>query len=228
MKFAVIRFPGSACDLDLYHAVTDILGEEAEYVSHEATDLSGYDAILLPGGASYGDYLRAGAMAARTPVMEKVIRAAGEGKPVLGVGNGFQVLAEAGLLPGAFLKNRDGKFICRTVPVRVENNRTMFTAGYGEGEELRLPIAHGGGNYYCDEETYSRLKENKQIVLTYSEGNPDGSVGDIAGIANENGNVLGMMPHPERAAESLLGSEDGLKLFQSIVNEWRESHANQA
>ncbi|WP_040225043.1 phosphoribosylformylglycinamidine synthase subunit PurQ [Bhargavaea cecembensis] len=228
MKFAVIRFPGSACDLDLYHAVTDILGEEAEYVSHEATDLSAYDAILLPGGASYGDYLRAGAMAARTPVMEKVIRAAGEGKPVLGVGNGFQVLAEAGLLPGAFLKNRDGKFICRAVPVRVENNRTMFTAGYGEGEELRLPIAHGEGNYYCDEETYSRLKENKQIVLTYSEGNPDGSVGDIAGIANENGNVLGMMPHPERAAESLLGSEDGLKLFQSIVNEWRESHANQA
>ncbi|MGM9920869.1 MAG: phosphoribosylformylglycinamidine synthase subunit PurQ [Bhargavaea sp.] len=228
MKFAVIQFPGSSCDLDLYHAVNDVLGEEAEYVHHHETDLSGYDAILLPGGASYGDAVRAGALARTAPVMEAIIGAAKDGKPVLGVGNGFQILTEAGLLPGAFLKNRDQKFVCRTVKVQVVNNRTPFTSEYTEGEELNIPIAHGEGNFYCDEETYVQLKENNQIVFVYSDGNPDGSVGDIAGLVSEKGNVLGMMPHPERAAESILGSEDGLNVFKSIVNEWRESHANQA
>ncbi|MCW1928327.1 phosphoribosylformylglycinamidine synthase subunit PurQ [Bhargavaea beijingensis] len=228
MKFAVIQFPGSSCDLDLYHAVTDVLGEKAEYVTHHETDLSAYDAILLPGGASYGDAVRAGALARTTSVMEAIIRAAEEGKPVLGVGNGFQILTEAGLLPGAFLKNRDQKFICRNVKVQVVNNRTLFTSEYAKGEELNIPIAHGEGNFYCDEETYGQLKENNQIVFVYSDGNPNGSVGDIAGLVNEKGNVLGMMPHPERAAESILGSEDGLNVFKSIVNEWRESHANQA
>ena len=228
MKFAVIQFPGSSCDLDLYHAVTDVLGEKAEYVPHHETDLSAYDAILLPGGASYGDAVRAGALARTASIMDAVIAAAKEGKPVLGVGNGFQILTEAGLLPGAFLKNRDQKFICRNVKVQVVNNRTLFTSEYTEGEELNIPIAHGEGNFYCDEETYGRLKENNQIVFVYSDGNPNGSVGDIAGLVNEKGNVLGMMPHPERAAESILGSEDGLNVFKSIVNEWRESHANQA
>jgi phosphoribosylformylglycinamidine synthase subunit PurQ / glutaminase len=228
MKFAVIQFPGSSCDLDLYHAVTDVLGEEAEYVHHQETDLSAYDAILLPGGASYGDAVRAGALARTAPVMEGIIGAAKDGKPVLGVGNGFQVLTEAGLLPGAFLKNRDQKFICRTVKVQVVNNRTMFTNEYTEGEELDIPVAHGEGNFYCDEETYGQLKENNQIVFVYADGNPNGSVGDIAGLVSEKGNVLGMMPHPERAAESILGSEDGLNVFKSIVKEWRESHANQA
>lgn len=228
MKFAVIQFPGASCDLDLYHAVTDVLGEQAEYVHHQETDLSAYDAILLPGGASYGDAVRAGALARTAPVMEGIIGAAKDGKPVLGVGNGFQVLTEAGLLPGAFLKNRDQKFVCRTVKVQVVNNRTPFTSEYTEGEELNIPIAHGEGNFYCDEETYGKLKENKQIVFVYSDGNPNGSVGDIAGLISEKGNVLGMMPHPERAAESILGSEDGLNVFKSIVKEWRESHANQA
>lgn len=228
MRFAVIQFPGSSCDIDLYHAVTDVLGEQAEYVSHHETDLSAYDAILLPGGASYGDAVRAGALARTTNVMEAIIREAQAGKPVLGVGNGFQILTEAGLLPGAFLKNREQKFICRTVKVQAVNTGTMFTSEYNEGEELNLPIAHGEGNFYCDEEAYGKLKANNQIVFVYADGNPNGSVGDIAGLVSEKGNVLGMMPHPERAAESILGSEDGLNVFKSIVKEWRESHANQA
>ncbi|MET3575561.1 phosphoribosylformylglycinamidine synthase subunit PurQ [Bhargavaea ullalensis] len=228
MKFAVIQFPGSNCDLDMYHAVKDVLGEEAEYVWHDEADLSGFDGVLVPGGFSFGDYLRCGAIARFSNIMKEVVKAAEAGKPVLGVCNGFQVLTEAGLLPGALLRNRDLKFMCRNVTLKVENTNTMFTNGYAEGEELNIPIAHGEGNYYCDEETYSELKENGRIVFTYSGDNPNGSIGDIAGILNEKGNVLGMMPHPERAVEKLLGSDDGLKLFQSIVKEWRESHANYA
>jgi phosphoribosylformylglycinamidine synthase I len=224
VKFAVIVFPGSNCDADMYHAVKDELGEEAEFVWHDADDLSGYDGILLPGGFSYGDYLRSGAIARFSKVMEKVVEAAEEGKPILGVCNGFQILLESGLLPGAMRKNDQLKFICKTVELTVENNETMFTNGYELGETIRIPIAHGEGNYYCDDKTLETLKRNKQIVFTY-QNNPNGSVADIAGIINEKGNVLGMMPHPERAVSELLGSSDGLKLFQSIVKQWRESYA---
>jgi phosphoribosylformylglycinamidine synthase subunit PurQ / glutaminase len=224
VKFAVIVFPGSNCDADMYHAVKDELGEEAEFVWHDADDLSGYDGILLPGGFSYGDYLRSGAIARFSKVMEKVVEAAEEGKPILGVCNGFQILLESGLLPGAMRKNDQLKFICKTVELTVENNETMFTNGYELGETIRIPIAHGEGNYYCDDKTLETLKLNKQIVFTY-QNNPNGSVADIAGIINEKGNVLGMMPHPERAVNELLGSSDGLKLFQSIVKQWRESYA---
>ncbi|MGG1291784.1 phosphoribosylformylglycinamidine synthase subunit PurQ [Bacillus smithii] len=224
MKFAVIVFPGSNCDADMYHAVKDELGEEAEFVWHDADDLSGYDGILLPGGFSYGDYLRSGAIARFSKVMEKVVEAAEEGKPILGVCNGFQILLESGLLPGAMRKNDQLKFICKTVELTVENNETMFTNGYELGETIRIPIAHGEGNYYCDDKTLETLKRNKQIVFAY-QNNPNGSVADIAGIINEKGNVLGMMPHPERAVSELLGSSDGLKLFQSIVKQWRESYA---
>lgn len=224
MKFAVIVFPGSNCDVDMYHAIKDELGEEVEYVWHTETDLSSYDGILLPGGFSYGDYLRTGAIARFSNVMEQVIKAANEGKPVLGVCNGFQILLEAGLLPGAMRRNESLHFICRNVPLKVENNTTMFTNLYGAQEVITIPIAHGEGNYYCDEETLEKLKANNQIAFTYEGTNPNGSLSDIAGITNERGNVLGMMPHPERAVDALLGSADGLKLFKSIVKHWRESN----
>lgn len=224
MKFAVIVFPGSNCDVDMYHAIKDELGEEVEYVWHSETDLSSYDGVLLPGGFSYGDYLRCGAIARFSNVMEQVVKAANEGKPVLGVCNGFQILLEAGLLPGAMRRNESLHFICRNVPLKVANNETMFTNLYEKEEVITIPVAHGEGNYYCDEETLQKLKENNQIVFTYDGTNPNGSLADIAGIINEKGNVLGMMPHPERAVESLLGSADGLNLFKSIVKQWRELH----
>ncbi|MFC7786071.1 phosphoribosylformylglycinamidine synthase subunit PurQ [Rossellomorea sp. GCM10028870] len=224
MKFAVIVFPGSNCDIDMYHAIKDEIGEEVEYVWHDADNLENYDAILLPGGFSYGDYLRSGAIARFSNVMKEVVKAAEQGKPVLGVCNGFQILLETGLLPGAMRRNDSLKFICKTVPLTVENNETMFTNGYEKNEVIQIPIAHGEGNYFCDEDTMNTLKENNQIVFTYSDENPNGSVENIAGITNEAGNVLGMMPHPERAMDTLLGSEDGKKLFQSIVKHWREKH----
>ncbi|MDQ0219844.1 phosphoribosylformylglycinamidine synthase subunit PurQ [Peribacillus cavernae] len=224
MKFAVIVFPGSNCDSDMYHAIKDELGEEAEFVWHTEDSLDGYDGILLPGGFSYGDYLRSGAIARFSNVTSEVIKAAEAGKPVLGVCNGFQVLLEAGLLPGAMRRNKDLKFICRPANLKVENNETMFTNAYEQGEVISVPIAHGEGNYYCDEKTLEELKQNNQIVFSYHGENPNGSLEDIAGITNKSGNVLGMMPHPERAVDSLLGSADGLKLFQSIVKSWRGSH----
>ena len=224
MKFAVIVFPGSNCDVDMYHAIKDELGEEAEYVWHTETDLSRFDGILLPGGFSYGDYLRSGAIARFSNVMEQVVKAAEAGKPVLGVCNGFQILLEAGLLPGAMRRNESLHFICRQVELQVENNRTLFTNQYREKETIMIPIAHGEGNYYCDRETLQKLQDNSQIVFTYKGTNPNGSLADIAGIINERGNVLGMMPHPERAVDALLGSKDGLALFKSIVKQWRESH----
>ncbi len=211
----------------MYHAIKDELGEEVEYVWHDQTDLSGYDGILLPGGFSYGDYLRSGAIARFSNVMKEVVKAAEAGKPVLGVCNGFQILLEAGLLPGAMKRNENLKFMCRPVNLKVVNNETAFTSEYKQNEVISVPIAHGEGNYYCDEETLQKLKENNQIVFTY-ETNPNGSLVDIAGITNERGNVLGMMPHPERAVDELLGSADGLKLFQSIVKNWRESHVTTA
>ncbi|MBU5341472.1 phosphoribosylformylglycinamidine synthase subunit PurQ [Caldifermentibacillus hisashii] len=228
MKFAVIVFPGSNCDVDMYHAVIEELGEEAEYVWHDETNLDRFDAILLPGGFSFGDYLRTGAIARFSPVMNEVVKAAELGKPVLGVCNGFQILLEAGLLPGAMRRNDSLKFICRPVLLEVKNSNTMFTNQYAPGEIIEIPIAHGEGNYYCDETTLAKLKANNQIVFTYHNENPNGSIENIAGIMNKQGNVLGMMPHPERAVANLLGSHDGLKLFQSIVNQWRESHAIKA
>lgn len=224
MKFAVIMFPGSNCDVDMYHAIKDELGEAVEYIWHTEIDLSQFDGILLPGGFSYGDYLRCGAIARFSNVMEQVVKAANEGKPVLGVCNGFQILLEAGLLPGAMRRNESLHFICRNVELKVENNETMFTNLYGKDEVITIPIAHGEGNYYCDEVTLKQLQDNNQIVFTYAGTNPNGSLANIAGITNEKGNVLGMMPHPERAVDELLGSADGVNLFKSIVKHWRESN----
>ncbi|WP_372869070.1 phosphoribosylformylglycinamidine synthase subunit PurQ [Planomicrobium okeanokoites] len=227
MKFAVIVFPGSNCDLDMYHAVKDELGEEAEYVWHDSTDLSGYDGILLPGGFSYGDYLRCGAIAQSSPVMDEVKKAAEAGKPVLGICNGFQILTEAGLLPGILLRNKNLKFMCRTVGLKVENANTLFTNEYMAGQEIQIPIAHGEGNYYCDDATYDQLKNNNQIVFSYAD-DFNGSRNNIAGIVNERGNVLGMMPHPERAVSDLIGGSDGLSIFKSIVKQWREANVSHA
>ncbi|WP_043929604.1 phosphoribosylformylglycinamidine synthase subunit PurQ [Bacillus sp. EB01] len=223
MKFAVIVFPGSNCDSDMYHAIRDELGAEAEFVWHTETSLDGYDGILLPGGFSYGDYLRCGAIARFSAIMAEIIKAAEAGKPVLGVCNGFQILLEAGLLPGALRRNESLKFICSPAKIKVENNQTMFTGEYTLGQTLSIPVAHGEGNYFCDEKTLATLKANNQIVFTYTE-DINGSLDNIAGIINKQGNVLGMMPHPERAADELLGSVDGLLLFQSIVKQWRESY----
>lgn len=223
MKFAVLVFPGSNCDVDMYHAIKDGLGEEVEYVWHQETDLSSFDGILLPGGFSYGDYLRTGALARFSPVMEAVKKAAEQGKFILGVCNGFQILLEAGLLPGAMRRNDSLKFRCLTTPLQVVNTNTPFTRDYAEGETIQIPIAHGEGNYFCDEKTLDELKANNQIVFRYTE-NPNGSIMDIAGITNKAGNVLGMMPHPERAMEELLGSADGKRVFTSILATWREKH----
>jgi phosphoribosylformylglycinamidine synthase subunit PurQ / glutaminase len=223
VKFAVIVFPGSNCDVDMYHAIKDELGEQVEYVWHDTESLDEFDAILLPGGFSYGDYLRTGAIARFSKVMKEVVKAAEEGKPILGVCNGFQILLEAGLLPGAMRRNESLSFICKPVELKVLNNQTLFTAGYKKEETITIPVAHGEGNYYCDAETLANLKENNQIIFTYQH-NPNGSLEDIAGITNERGNVLGMMPHPERAVDALLGGADGLKMFQSIVKTWREAY----
>jgi phosphoribosylformylglycinamidine synthase len=215
MKFAVVSFPGSNCDEDLYYAIVDALHEEATIVPHTATDLSGFDAVLVPGGFSYGDYLRTGAIAKFAPVMTEVKRLATEGFPVLGICNGFQILTEAGLLPGTLQHNRNMQFICEPEPLIVENNQTAFTNQFEAGAEITLPIAHGEGNYYCDDATLAQLKANHQIAFTYG-ANPNGSVDDIAGITNKAGNVLGMMPHPERAVEAILGGRDGLGVFESL------------
>ncbi|PZL75379.1 phosphoribosylformylglycinamidine synthase I [Enterococcus plantarum] len=226
MKFAVIVFPGSNCDMDLLWAVKDILGEEAEYVRHDEESLAGFDGVLIPGGFSYGDYLRCGAIARFSKIIHEVIRLADEGKPVFGTCNGFQILTEAGLLPGVLLRNESLHFVCKTISLKVVNNQTAFTSEYQKKEVIQLPIAHGEGNYYCDDSTLEQLKENQQIVFTYADENPNGSLANIAGIINKNGNVLGMMPHPERAVESLLGSEDGLRFFKSIVKNYGKVRAN--
>lgn len=226
MRFAVIQFPGSNCDVDLLHAIVDGTGEEAEYVPHTAESLEDFDGVLLPGGFSYGDYLRSGAISRFSTVMDEVKRFAEEGKPVFGTCNGFQILVEAGLLPGALQRNKDLHFICKQTELKVVNNQTRFTSDYDEDEVLTIPIAHGEGNYYCDDETLKELQENNQIVFTYASENPNGSVADIAGIINKKGNVLGMMPHPERAVENLLGSSDGLRFFQSMVKNFPKETAD--
>lgn len=224
MKFAILVFPGTSGNVDSYKAIENTIGQQADYVWHTAADLSEYDCIILPGGASFGNYLRSGAMAKLAPVMTEVAKAAEAGKLVLGINNGFQILLEAGLLPGTMLRNETLKFHCGQMTLRVENSSTPFTSEYTEGETIKLPIAHGEGNYYCDPTILDTLKRNNQIVFRYADGNPDGSVEQIAGICNERGNVLGMMPYPDRAVHSLLGSEDGKRIFTSIWNGWRERH----
>ncbi|WHA10301.1 phosphoribosylformylglycinamidine synthase subunit PurQ [Enterococcus montenegrensis] len=215
MKFAVIVFPGSNCDMDMLWAIKDIMGSQAEYVRHDVNSLAGFDGVLLPGGFSYGDYLRCGAIARFSPIMAEVKRFAEEGKPVFGTCNGFQVLTEAGLLPGALIRNKSLHFVCKTTPLKV-NNQTKFTSEYENDEVIKIPVAHGEGNYICDEKTLAKLKANNQIVFTYEE-DVNGSMANIAGICNEAGNVMGMMPHPERAMEELLGSIDGRRFFASIL-----------
>jgi phosphoribosylformylglycinamidine synthase len=215
--FGVVAFPGSNCDTDALHVVRDVLGARAQLLWHKDRDLKGSDVVILPGGFSYGDYLRCGAIARFSPVMEEVAAFAKKGGRVLGICNGFQILTEAGLLPGVLLRNASLRFICAEVSVRVENASTPFTGGTKKGEVLRMPIAHAEGNYFLDEEGLARLEGQGQVVLRYVE-NPNGALADIAGIVNENGNVMGMMPHPERAAEAVLGSVDGLKLFTSLLS----------
>lgn len=224
MKCAVLVFPGSNCDIDMYKAVEDCLGEPVEYVWHAESNLDEFDCILLPGGFSYGDYLRPGAMASMARVMASVKEAAAKGKLVMGVCNGFQVLTEARLLPGALRRNQSLKFRCEMVDLRVENNDTVFTAEYAAGEIIQIPIAHGDGNYYCDEATLADMKQNNQIVFRYVGTNPNGSIDNIAGIINKEGNVLGMMPHPERAVHEWLGSADGKRMFTSILQSWRDKN----
>jgi phosphoribosylformylglycinamidine synthase len=225
MKFGVVVFPGSNCDQDCFHTLKDILKQEVDYIWHKDPSISGYDCIILPGGFSYGDYLRTGAIARFSPVMKSIIREAKRGRRVLGICNGFQILLEAGLLPGAMLRNRNLKFICKYVHIRVENNNTPYTKLFSKGTVLKIPIAHGEGCYYADKETIKKLEKRGQIIFRYSDikgeatpsANPNGSLGNIAGICNEDGNVLGMMPHPERSSEGVLGSEDGKRIFESII-----------
>ncbi|WP_460375993.1 phosphoribosylformylglycinamidine synthase subunit PurQ [Thermus antranikianii] len=224
MKWAIVRFPGSNCDEDARFAL-EKAGIRAAYVWHTERSLRGFDGVFLPGGFSYGDYLRAGALAAKSPVMEEVRRFAHQGRPVIGVCNGFQVLTEAGILPGALLANLNLHFTCKEVGVRVERNDLPFTRLYQKGQVLRLPIAHAEGRYYADAETLARLEGEGLVVFRYAplkgeaDYNPNGSLHDIAGITNEKGNVLGMMPHPERAVDEVLGGTDGLPLFLGLLEE---------
>ena len=225
MKFAVVVFPGSNCDHDAYHAAKHVLGQDAAFVWHKETDLQDADAVILPGGFSYGDYLRTGAIARFAPVMRSVFAFADAGGPVLGICNGFQILLEAGLLEGAMLRNRRLKFLCQQVHVRVERTDTPFTSACRAGQVLQMPIAHGEGNYFAPPDVLARLEANGQIVFRYTdpngrttdEANPNGSISSIAGICNARGNVVGLMPHPERACEASLGSDDGRVLLESVV-----------
>ena len=226
MKFGVVVFPGSNCDHDCVHVLKGVLGQDTDLVWHKDRDVERYDCLVLPGGFSYGDYLRTGAIARFSPVMESVVRHAQKGKLVLGICNGFQILLEAGLLPGAMLRNASLRFVCKYVHLRVENDDTAFTRRAKKAEVLRIPIAHGEGNYFADAATLARLKDNGQVLVRYSdargnvtpEANPNGSLDNIAGICNETRNVFGLMPHPERCSEKALGSEDGLKIFRSILD----------
>ncbi len=217
MKFGVVVFPGSNCDYDCYHVLKHVLQKDTEFVWHKDADVSRFDCIVLPGGFSYGDYLRTGAIARFSPVMEGVRKHAEKGKLVIGICNGFQILTESHLLPGVLLRNESLKFICRFVDLRVEETDSPFTRRAKKGETLRIPIAHGEGNYFADENTIADLKKNNQILLRYVE-NPNGSLENIAGICNKNRNVFGLMPHPERASERELGSTDGLKILESILD----------
>jgi phosphoribosylformylglycinamidine synthase subunit PurQ / glutaminase len=225
MKFGVVVFPGSNCDHDAFYAISQVLRQPVEFIWHQSQDLLNSDAIILPGGFAYGDYLRTGAIARFSPVMKSVEKFAKSGGKVLGICNGFQILLEAGLLPGAMMRNSGLRYICRHVNIRVEQTDTAFTNAAQRGQILRVPIAHNDGNYNCDEATLAEMQNNRQILFRYTTpdgknddaGNPNGSVGNIAGICNRERNVAGLMPHPERAVEAALDSEDGLVIFKSMV-----------
>lgn len=226
MRFGVTVFPGTNCEMDTYHAIREVIGEQADYVWHQERDLSGYDAIVIAGGFSYGDYLRTGAIARYSPVMDAIGAFADSGGLVLGICNGFQILTEAGLLPGALQRNAHLQFRCSWSHLRVENVATPFTGACSAGQVLRVPVNHGEGNYFADPETLAELNANNQVLFRYvtadgeatPEASPNGSLENIAGIINKAGNVVGLMPHPERACEAILGSEDGRLLFVSMVN----------
>jgi phosphoribosylformylglycinamidine synthase I len=226
VRFGVVVFPGSNCDHDTYHVAKEVLGQDVELIWHKDCSLGGADVVVLPGGFAHGDYLRTGAIARFSPIMQEVTRFAAAGGPVLGICNGFQVLLEAGLLPGAMLRNRSLKFRCEFLHVKVEQADTPFTQACRTGQLLRVPIAHGDGNYYADPDVIARLERNRQVIFRYVspagdvdiEANPNGSVNNIAGICNEGRNVVGLMPHPERACELAVGSADGLAVFESILN----------
>ncbi len=225
MRFGVIVFPGTWSDRDCHHALGEVLGQEVNYIWHKETDLSGYDCVILPGGFSYGDYLRPGAIARFSPVTAAIERFAQEGRLVLGICNGFQILCEAGLLPGALVRNNHLQYRCQWTYLRVENLLLPFTSKVGQGRVLKIPVSHYEGSYFADEETLRQLEQNNQVVFRYStpageiteDANPNGSLSNIAGIANQAGNVLGMMPHPERCCEAILGGEDGRLIFESII-----------
>jgi len=225
LKVAIIVFPGSNCDHDAYFSFKKILNVDTDFVWHKEPNLDKYDLIVLPGGFSYGDYLRCGAISRFSPVMKSVVNNAQKGKLVIGICNGFQILTESGLLPGALIKNENRQFVCKDVNLRIENPDTKFTNQCNIGDTITIPIAHGEGNYYCDENTLEELQSNQQIVFKYSDekgntnnqANPNGSIDNIAGIINKQGNVLGMMPHPERNADSMIGNADGLKILKSIL-----------
>jgi len=217
MKFGVVIFPGSNCDHDCYYAIESVIGKPVEFIWHQDTSVKGIDAVILPGGFAYGDYLRTGALAKFSPVMKAIGEFASKGGLVYGICNGFQILTEAGLLPGALLRNVTMKYICKFVELRTETTNTPYTNLLRKGQILRIPIGHGDGNFYADAETLQRIEDNDQVVFRYVE-NPNGSLHDIAGIVNEKRNVLGMMPHPDRSSEVILGSADGKLIFESMVN----------
>jgi phosphoribosylformylglycinamidine synthase subunit PurQ / glutaminase len=227
MKFSIVVFPGSNCDHDAYHAAKHVLGQEAEFIWHKETTLKGADVVILPGGFSHGDYLRTGAIARFSPIMSAVAQFAAAGGPLLGICNGFQILCEAGLLPGAMLRNRDLKFHCEHVGVRVDETDTPFTSLATKGQVLRIPIAHGEGNYFADADVIADLESSRRVIFRYcdsrgqttDDANPNGSVNSIAGICSQGRNVVGLMPHPERACEPVLGSADGLVLFESVLSQ---------
>lgn len=233
MTIGIVVFPGSNCDQDTYHAITGVLGRPARYVWHEEETLDGLDAVILPGGFSYGDYLRAGAIAATSPVVRALRGFAAAGRPILGICNGFQTLLETGLLPGAMLLNASGEFRCRFVHVRVERTDTPFTCRLAEGDVLRIPIAHAEGRYFADPATHAAVRGGRQVVFRYCDpsgavaeaANPNGALDGIAGVADPTGRIVGLMPHPERASEALLGSADGLRIFESLAH-WIESDSS--
>ena len=217
MKFSVIIFPGSNCDYDAYHVIKNILKVDVNFIWHKEDYLGESDAILLPGGFSYGDYLRTGAIAKFSPIMKEVVKKGKDGIPIIGICNGFQILIEAGLLPGALITNKKVKFLSQNINLKVENNSTRFTSLFDKKQILTMPIAHGMGNYIANDSLIKQLEDNNQIAFRYSNSNPNGSISNIAGIFNKERNILGMMPHPERASEKILGSIDGLGIFKSII-----------
>ena len=231
MRFGIVVFPGSKCDHDVYHVAKHVLGQEASFLWHKETSFSGVDCVVLPGGFAHGDYLRCGAMARFSPIMQAVEAFAGRGGLVLGICNGFQILTESGLLPGALIRNASLQYICRDLYVRVERQDTPYTARIKQGTVLKIPVGHGEGCYYAPEEVLRQLEEQKQVVFRYcdaagqvnAESNPNGSLRAIAGLCNEGGNVLGLMPHPDRCAEEVLGNAHGRRIFESIVHAWQQA-----